>query len=79
MLYESYVKRVQKMAKARKFFLKNKLLIIILLSCFGVLLGSFMGTKGVVTGIDVNETSGIVENEDGSFTLQYGTGTVAYK
>ena len=73
MLYESYVNRVKKIAKVRKFLLRNKILIIILLSCFGVLLASFMGTKGVVTNIESPEESGIVENEDGSFTLQYGT------
>ena len=73
MLYESYVNRVKKIAKVRKFLLRNKILIIILLSCFAVLLASFMGTKGVVTNVESPEESGIVENEDGSFTLQYGT------
>ena len=67
MLYDSYVNRIKKVKVIRNFIIKYKLPIIILLAVIVLTISALVGTRGIVTDVELSsEGQEIVLNDDGS-------------
>ena len=74
MLYDSYVNRIKKVKVIRNFIIKYKLPIIILLAVIVLTISALVGTRGIVTDVELSsEGQEIVLNDDGSAVVERGT------
>ena len=72
MLYDSYQKRMRKVAKVRNFVKKRRIPIIIISAIILLTIIAFMSTKGAATNIEFESTSPLTTDDNGNIVIEYG-------